>query len=235
MISNNFFMIFNESTNRDINVDIINRPSIPAPIEIVNEFFVEGKGKVYEHTGVYNDVVIPINFNYVDERNFNETWRKLKKWLLKVNNNELQFSDDLEYFYKVNKVEMSSNAREEMWEFGNTTVNFTVSPYQYLKAGQNEFQLPQKLNNEFEVSKPVYKILGEGLLTLNVNGNIITANVGQNLIIDTERELCYRIDGTYNNISLSGKYKDMHLKEGDNTFSYSGNFDIKIIPNWRCL
>jgi len=47
--------------------------------------------------------------------------------------------------------------------------------------------------------------------------------------------LCYRRDGTINNIALTGNYKDLYLKEGPNNFTWTSGFTIKLIPNWRCL
>ena len=52
--------------------------------------------------------------------------------------------------------------------------------------------------------------------------------------MNTELGLCFR-NGVINNVALKGSYADMYLQEGDNTFVWSGNFKIYIIPNWRCL
>ena len=69
---------------------------------------------------------------------------------------------------------------------------------------------------------------------LEVNGNRMTANVGQNLMIDTDRMVTYRQDGTLQNTAVSGKYEDLYLKEGEIHIEISAGFDLKIIPNWRC-
>ena len=62
----------------------------------------------------------------------------------------------------------------------------------------------------------------------------MTANVGQNLIIDTDRMIAYRSDGTLNNTKVSGNYEDLYLKPGENSVEFSGG-TLKVIPNWRCL
>ena len=74
----------------------------------------------------------------------------------------------------------------------------------------------------------------EGMCTLTVNGNTMTANVGQNLTIDTDRMIAYRSDGTLNNTQVTGNYEDMYLLNGENEISFSGG-ELKVIPNWRCL
>ena len=84
----------------------------------------------------------------------------------------------------------------------------------------DEVILGGKIYNFDLISRPIYRIVGEGLLTLNINGKSIKANVGQELIIDTDKGLCYR-DGIINNVALKGNYQDMYLLEGENTFSWT--------------
>ena len=72
------------------------------------------------------------------------------------------------------------------------------------------------------------------MCTLEVNGNRMTANVGQNLTIDTDRMVAYRQDGTLQNTAVTGKYEDLYLTEGEIDIGISTGFDLKIIPNWRC-
>lgn len=60
-------------------------------------------------------------------------------------------------------------------------------------------------------------------------------NVGQNLTIDTDRQLAYRSDGTLNNTAVTGNYEDLVLVEGDNKVTITDGFDLKVIPYWRYL
>ena len=63
----------------------------------------------------------------------------------------------------------------------------------------------------------------------------MSADVGQNLTIDTDRKIAYRADGTLSNTAVSGDYEDLFLQEGENEISITDGFNLKIIPNWRCL
>ena len=78
-------------------------------------------------------------------------------------------------------------------------------------------------------------ITGEGECILQVNGSQMKANVGQNLVIDTDRLMAYRKDGKLMNTSVYGDYAELHLLPGENTVYISRGFDLKVIPNWRCL
>ena len=89
--------------------------------------------------------------------------------------------------------------------------------------------------NPYYISHPDYIITGEGVCVLTVNGKSMRANTGQNLTINTDLMIAYRLDGTMQNTAVTGDYQDMYLKEGDNQISVSSGFVLKVIPNWRSL
>ena len=91
------------------------------------------------------------------------------------------------------------------------------------------------LYNPYYEAHPMYKITGEGVCTLSVNGQEMRANIGQNLTIDTERMIAYRTDGIMNNTAVSGDYQDLYLREGSNQIEITAGFDLKVIPNWRSI
>lgn len=227
-----YFVVYNDETNLDVNLLVAGRPSKPSPEMEYEEVKVPGGKTLYREKG-YGDIPIPVTFNFMS-KNSNEWdnhFRNIKRWLLSKVNNKLKFSDDLEVFYKVNKVTIDTPERV-MKRIGRFTATFTCEPYVYLD--EEERELGTLLYNNYLLSKPIYRIVGEGYLTLNINNKVVKANVGQELIIDTDKGLCYR-EGIVNNVALQGNYKDMYLLEGENTFSWEGDFKIYILPNWRCL
>ncbi|MDC4240871.1 phage tail family protein [Clostridium tertium] len=226
----NYFIVYNDSTNLDVNLLVINRPSKPATVMEYEEVKVPGGKTLYREKG-YGDIEITVSFNFMSKYSWDKDFRKIKQWLLSKVNNKLKFSDDLEVFYRVNKVTIETPERV-MKRIGRFNVTFTCEPYVYIE--EEELELGTILYNQYLVSKPIYRIVGEGFLTLNINNKVIKANVGQELIIDTDKGLCYR-EGIVNNVALQGKYEDMYLLEGENTFSWSNGFKIYILPNWRCL
>lgn len=226
----NYFIIYNDSTNLDVNLLVINRPSKPAPVMEYEEVKVPGGKTLYREKG-YGDIEITVSFNFMSKYSWDKDFRKIKQWLLSKVNNKLKFSDDLEVFYRVNKVTIETPERV-MKKVGRFNVTFICDPLTYIE--ENERELPQALYNDYLVAKPIYRIVGEGYLTMNINNKTIKANVGQELIIDTDKGLCYR-KGIINNVALEGKYADMYLQEGNNTFSWTNGFKIYILPNWGCL
>lgn len=230
-----YFILFNGRTSLDVNLKVESRPSKPSPQKRYEEVDVPGRdGLLYRDKG-YGDIEISISFNFISKTpdKWDKDFRRIKKWLLENKDNTLKFSDDLEVFYKVNKVTIETPERI-LRRCGKLNVTFTCDPYTYYTNGKEEVILGGKIYNFDLISRPIYRIVGEGLLTLNINGKSIKANVGQELIIDTDKGLCYR-DGIINNVALKGNYEDMYLLEGENTFSWTSGFDVYIIPNWRCL
>lgn len=115
------------------------------------------------------------------------------------------------------------------------TATFTLAPYEYLVSGKEKYPYELCKFNQYEICRPTYFITGEGMCTLSVNGKEMTANVGQNLTINTALQLAYRTDGAMQNTQVTGVFTDLYLQSGDNSISITDGFDLKIQPNWRCL
>ena len=227
-----YYILYNYNTNIDVNLSITDRPSKPAPEMEYETVKVPGGKTLYREKG-YKDVEITIEFNFLskDETEWDKDFRAIKKWLLTRENNKLKFSDDLEVYYRVNSVVIDTPERL-IRRGGKFSVTFTCEPYVYYDDDQLE--LSNILYNNYLISKPIYRVVGEGYLTLNINNKVIKANIGQELIIDTDKGLCYR-EGIVDNVALEGRYEDMYLLEGENTFSWTEGFEIYITPNLRCL
>ena len=211
------------------------RPAIPAARVRREQIVIPGRdGAVYESDETFEPTEIGIPFNYIGkESEWADRWRVAQRWLAKENA-KLRFSDDDGYFFWIDHVELDENERTTR-RIGNFTATFTTrAGLYYLNSGLREHSKEEIQWNPYETSHPLYKITGEGVCTLEVNGNRMTANVGQNLTIDTDRMMAYRQDGTLQNTAVSGKYKDLYLTEGEIDIDISTGFDLKIIPNWRC-
>ena len=217
-------------------ITVAYRPDFPAPEPRYTDTQVPGRdGALTEFDGTYSDINVDVEMNYItNPQNWHAAWREVKRYLLKGGIRELRFSDDLSFYYKCKKVVLGTNERE----FRHTaafTATFTLAPYEYLADGKERYPYQVCAFNRYELCKPIYYITGEGMCTLTVNGNEMTANVGQNLTIDTDLQLAYRTDGTLQNTEVAGNFDELYLLPGENTISVTDGFDLKIQPNWRCL
>lgn len=226
---------FNNRRASEFRVHIKNFPNIPVPQKRYREIEVSGKdGKYLEDDG-YEDIPINLELNFiVREERWHDEVRRIRNWLLSDADKELTLEEDAAFFYKVKKV-MVGEIERTTSRIGNLTVKFECEPYSYLKDGQFKMSSKEAMQNPYMLSKPVYYIKGEGLCSLTVNGKTMKANVSRKLIINTERMLTYREDGTLQNTEVTGEYEDLYLKPGRNDISISPGFVLEIKPNWRCL
>lgn len=235
-----YWIDFNGKTNTELGVMVTTRPSVPAPVPrgeyvqiagrdgslLVNDVLYGTKETSYEN------IQIDVEMNYVRQpHKVGETFRAVKSWLR--GGGVLVLSDDKEVFYKVKACSVTDNSRRA--KVGSDIVaSFICDPYTYMGSGTQPISAGN-IYNPFDASHPLYQITGEGMCTLTVNGKKVTANVGQNLTIDTDLFLAYRTDGTMQNSALTGDYNDLWLLNGDNTVSITSGFNLTIIPNWRVL
>lgn len=226
--------IFNNKSNLDFNILVQNSIVRPQAEKEYEETLIPCGNKTIYYDKGYKDVDITVKYNF-NSNNYDETWRQVKKWLMHNNNdNKLIISSDPGYYNKVNKVIIGTPERI-IKRVGRFECKFTCEPFLYLIEGQNPMQLSNNIYNPYEETMPMFIIEGEGNLTLNINGNIVKFNVGQKVIVDVKKGLCYKADRSIINTTMEGYFEDMKLLEGDNYFNWTSGFNIKIIPNWRCL
>lgn len=211
------------------------RPSIPSARKRINVIEIPGRDGVLTEVIGYDPTEFELYFNFIgNKEEFHKKWDAIKAWL-SARNCKLIFSDDQDWYYRVSYIELEPIERPTSRIGVFTAKVHTVDGLKYATSGLEEYSIDGVKFNRCLECKPIYKITGEGICTLTVNGKAMRANVGQNLTIDTEKMMAYRQDGTLMNTSVTGDYEDLYLKSGNNTISASPNFTLKIIPNWRCL
>lgn len=230
---------FNDVRASSIGILPVRRPSVPAPEPRFEEITIPGRdGSLISFDGVngeiiYNSITISVEFNFwAKPYRWAEVFRAAKKWI--KGSGSLILGDDTSFFYKVLSCKISDSERTSL-RIGTFTAEFLCDPYLYVKDGQREMGIADVLYNPYALSKPIYLITGEGMCTLTVNGKTMTANVGQNITINTDLMLAYRQDGTMQNTAVTGDYENLYLLLGDNTITITSGFDLNVIPNWRCL
>lgn len=210
------------------------RPNIP--ISERNIEIIEDKTLATSLTrdyGTYKDKEIEISYNFVDREDFNIKSVAIERWIYNCKNKILILGDSIEYYRKVKKVTTDIITRSKKY-LGNFKLTFRCDPGLYLVSGLNPIFINsnKSIKNNYGISKPNFEINGEGMCTLTVNNKSVTINVGQSIIINTEKKLCYKNDGSMTNIT-TGRYKDLYLQEGNNYISISNGFELYITPNWR--
>lgn len=231
-----FHVFYAGSRDIDYGLMVVCRPKIPAPKKRVTITAVSGRvDDVSYEDGSYEDMTIPVEFNYVTRpEQWTEEFRQAILWLRR--SGVLQFSDDLGVFYKVRYIEIAGNERS-IKRLGKFTASFVCQPGSYYIDGARFITLGDdgKITNYYSMAQPIYEITGSGLCTLTVNGKTMTADVDQTLTIDTDRLIAYKALGATANTAVTGDYDDLILVPGTNMLSVSDGFTLRVQPNWRVL
>jgi phage-related protein len=121
------------------------------------------------------------------------------------------------------------------------TLTFSVKPFKYDSQNQKMvFTTSANLiNHYFFHSEPLITLYGTGDTTLVVNSeSFVFKNITGSLIIDSETENCYRMNGE----QIINENKKMYtidfpqFKPGQNTVSWTGNITrIEVEPRWQSL
>lgn len=233
---NTFWMSFNEKKNIDFDVQVVQRPNIPAPSRKVSYIKIPGRdGSLTETDNTYENITFSVKLNYLTPRSghFMNQARAVKNWL--TGSGKLKFSDDNEVFYKVKDVKIDNNIERILRRAGVFQALFTCDPFTYLESGASELSIEECKLNPYYVSMPIYHITGTGYCTLTVNDESSVINVTDNLIIDTDLMIMYTESGVIRNNSAQFPYENFRFQNGFNEISVSEGFDLKIQPNWRTL
>lgn len=236
MRNSKYFIIFNGIADKDIGLSAIKRPNIINPQkDSITEKAIEGRDEtVTVKSKTLKNIEISVSYNFIDREDFIEKTRVIKKWINNIEDNRLIFSDDIDMYYKVKYCKLQVIERNRKKK-GNFEVTFVCSPFIYYKTGDEEIVNPSVVHNpSYLIAKPIYKIEAEGLISLIVNGKETKFNIGQELLIDTELELCFR-EKTKNNIAFEeGWYDYLFLNKGENTIEWKGDLkSLIVIPRWR--
>lgn len=174
------------------------------------------------------DITIPV----FEKHSVDEIYCQFRERILR--STELYLEELHSGFFRVKNVEERSYSKESDITI-SLNLTFTCDPAEYVGSGKYVHDINDVLWNPYSACCPVYQIFGSGACTLTVNGKSMTANVEQNLAIDTELMLAYREDGTLKNAEVTGNYRDLYLQEGENEITVTSGFEMKVIPNWRRL
>lgn len=242
-----YAFIFNgKHSFNDFRIKVKDKVIIPFPKKKVAIQDIPGGESIVIPEGdnlekAYEDTKITLNLDILNKKIVENKFREIIKWLSIITDDRLIFCDDPDYFYIVKDVNVPSGFEKELIDSGATTIELTLSPFQYSLIGQEELTLQEEnyLFNPDLPSFPKIIIGGEGQISIRFNGKKVKVDVGQEIIIDVEKELIYR-EGSIENSRKTGSWEDLVLFHGDNTVivkPYPGSrLDyVKLIPNWRSL
>ncbi len=223
-------IVFNGDSCEKYGIFLYDIPSISTANEDYKSNVVAGRsGYMITPTGAIDNIKINCTFSILNEHMIPNV-RKIKQWL--KGTGILQLSETPDSFYEVLWV-TRGNLERELKKYGTITVEFICYPYEFAYDSDHKYKPSDGiLYNPYSEAMAEYAIKGEGMCTLTVNGFQMKANIGQNLIINTRKQIAYRKDGRLENTAVTGRYDKLYLKAGANEISITDGFELEVIPHW---
>lgn len=220
---------YNNITPEDVGAMLANKPVL-TPSEIRRTIQdIPTQGDLYE-LDMYRGTAQFNILTHMKSSNFLKDVRAVRQWL--SGSGILEFSETEDSYYEVLQVSITEEPRLSE-EYGRVNAIFYVYPYEFLKSGDEVAVLDDgHLENEADMSKPLYHIEGNGSGILNVNGKGMSFEVDGELWIDTRRMFTYDGNDEPADDKISGDYEGIYLLNGDNEISVTSGFDLEVYPRW---
>lgn len=238
-----------------LGVYAVKRPNVPVPERNVELIEVQGMdGSLTVDYGTYKDVTFPVpcNFMSASPDAFESDARKIRPWLLSTPLlSRLEFTDDAGWCRIVKKVSVGEITRQNKL-IGTFDVTFTCDPYMYSVSSFEETDMEVLLSgwsaagtNSGAASFPLVHFIGEGsgsLAIVKIGGDVARAEfaLGQDVYIDTARQLAYNNNGDAVELSFSGgDWDDFIIRPGAYAITAGNTGDgvtaVKWAPRWRTI
>lgn len=221
---------FKGETGKCYGMVFTDSPKITSQTYDYNSSKVNGRiGNIISPLGGKDNATIECEFWIIADC-VHESIRRIKQWL--TGSGKLRFSDSSDASYEVLAIESIYFVKKTL-KCGKCTVKFLVYPYEFLDNGQ--YEMNDIKYNPYSECMPSYRITGNGVCTLTVNGKKFEANVPGEIIIDSRKMQSYKIDYTNANTLVKGNYEDLMLPNGEVNISISEGFELMITPKWGYL
>ena len=227
-----------------LGVYAVQRPNVPVPERNVELIEVQGMdGSLTVDYGTYKDVTftVPCNFMSTSPDAFETDARKIRPWLLSTPLlSRLEFTDDAGWCRIVKKVSAGEITRQNKL-IGTFDAVFTCDPFLYTEYGLTESALTVGTNtvqNLYLPAKPYFHFSGEGTGRISYGGMACSFILGQDVYIDTARELAYNNNGAAVEVNFtSGRWEDFILPPGETKITTNGTgvTGVTWTPRWRTI
>lgn len=231
-------------TSESINAVIVNFPVIVIPNRkyTLNDSSVGLDRSILFDDNAYENRKISLTIGLKESKtNVNDRIAKLMASIDKGEYVDLVLYSDSKYIYQViRSAESSVNRPAFNSDYREVSLEFSAAPYKYLSGVANSTigtTSTTITNPTLFNSKPYIKIVGNGAMTLNVNGEqFIFNDVEGSIELDSSLQSVFKMkDGkavNQNNKMVIGPFPE--FKPGANTISVSAG-TATVEPRWRTL
>lgn len=239
-MSNNVDLITRGLSASSLGIKVISTNSSDSSSLIVDIVEVPGRrGQLVFDTGVYERFNLEVEV-VATSTNLLQTSSQLRNWLCSDKKDLPIHITDNRDVYWLGYLDNKLKIHQVMNTFGTCRLVFNCQGMKRLVSGDSPITLTTKgstINNTGTLeSEPLIEVVGNGNITLQIDGSIIKLNgVNNRIFIDSENMECYTINTNgeiiSNNSKMVGEFPKLDV--GPNIIDWSGNVSKVIItPKW---
>ncbi|MDE6796842.1 MAG: hypothetical protein K2J36_02355 [Ruminococcus sp.] len=234
MIQSPDYFVINGVSSRTIPDIYVDTPSVPPMAQQRYTTYQNGAdedGTSPDNT--FENISYTLTFYTFDRTDFDNT--DIYSFL--ANAETLSISRLDGYYFKVREVHPETPENVSQGRKIRYRIGFTLAPFRYFTDNPEITVSDGDVikNSGTRYSRPVFKIVGNGDIKLNVNGETFEVrglDAGVETVIDSSRYITYSVNDLFFNRTI-GKYP--FLAVGDNIVSWEGDVrSVKIVKNERC-
>lgn len=242
--SNRHFFVYGgkSSLDFDLHVSYENTPSSPEyDLEFVEVYGRDGDLTLDNKR--MKSFSKPIITTLQTQANVDEQAHKISQWLkTDIRYKELNLSWDPYYTYRAIFFERY-DIEDILPKFGRLRLPFRWHPVKYRNSGLSSKEITHGYNlynPELRLSKPLIQIIGNGEITLYVNGKewCLLKDVFEHITIDSDVEIAKKNKTMQNNKLIDSENIDLYplLQPGDNIITWTGEVQsVHITPRWEAV
>lgn len=182
----------------------------------------------------FEDITYNLTFYTILRQDFDNT----DIYAFLANAETLEISRLSGYYYKIRQLALDNPENLFRGEKIRYKLNFKLAPFRYFTEN-SAITLTSNggtvQNNGTRYSKPIFKIVGTGDISINVNGKnfeIKGLSNRQKIVVDSSKYITYSGGELFHNRTV-GQYPFLNV--GENVISWSGSVEnVEISRNERC-
>ena len=218
-----------ESFTEQFNVKLAERPVLPVAEARYITYDVPGRNGSLQVFDGYEDVPLPLHFNYIDD-GAKPTFREMVNWL--SDKKTFQLSDTDRYRVLSQSIIDIGPATNDIREWCDFGINLLTEPFEYEDDGVHTITSSATITNPSNIDAgAIVTVFGTGTCRVRINDNQMEFNdVQGHVTVDGILKNAYR-NGSNQNENMRGRYP--LLESGNNEVEVSGATErIEIETRW---
>lgn len=235
-------VVFNNISSKDLGVEVETFPTYEVPERVYQVISVPGRnGDIIIDTGTYRNVprTYEVSIATYDRVPYHIKMGKVAEWLRSASGYAILEDSYEPDFYRYAYYNNAISIENLFNEAGKATLEFICKPQKFYKDGDKPiiFTSAGKIQNRTDnVALPIINIVTDntqGTVTVGEYGFTVKANVGNNIIVNSELEDAYYGTVNKNSYIVLNEKGFPKLNPGENVISFTGGVQrVEVIPKW---